>query len=111
MPVPEGYFRFVAEFEWDIGMDDDARRRFLPLFDKLPRGIDRETLQAYYLTAERRVIVIGQTKSSAALQEFTSAVIYNSPIDGRVYHVVEGHEMRDIFKQAGTAKKRARKVK
>jgi|GEM_PF-1765759 len=100
--LKEGHFRFVAEFEWDIGMDEDARRRFMPIFKGVPRGIDADTFQAYYLTSERRLIMIGQTQSSLALQELTAKICYESAIEGRVYHSVEAHDMQKLFSRKPT---------
>ena len=97
-PLEDGYFRFVAKFKWEAGEDDIARRRLIPLFENLPRGIHRKTIQGFYLTGEREIIFVGQAKSPMALQRFCTAVIYDAPIEARISHAVEIHELKSFYK-------------
>jgi hypothetical protein len=103
--LKEGYFRFIARFFWEMGQDDIARKRLIPLFDNLPDGIDRDTLQGFYLTGEREIIFIGQAKSPMELQKFSTSVIYDAPIEARFYHGVEIHELRKFYKSKPSASK------
>ncbi|UCE06972.1 MAG: hypothetical protein JSW07_02730 [bacterium] len=101
MPFEElikGYFRFIARFFWEIGQDDIARKRLIPLFDNLPEGIDRDTIRGFYLTGEREIIFIGQANSPMELQKFCTSVIYDAPIEARFYHGVEIHELKKFYK-------------
>jgi len=102
MPFHElkpGFFRFVARFFWDIGQDDIARKRLIPLFDNLPNGIDSDSLHGLYLTGEREIIFMGQAQSSMDIQQFCTSVIYDAPIDARITHCVEIHELKSFFEK------------
>ncbi|MEJ2285004.1 MAG: hypothetical protein P8X85_15580 [Desulfobacterales bacterium] len=98
-PLEKGYFRFVAKFKWEMGADDIARKRLMPLFDNLPRGIHRKTIQGFYLTGEREIIFIGQANSPIDLQKFCTSVIYDAPIEARISHGVEIHELKSFYKR------------
>ncbi len=102
MPLNEGMYRFVAKFFWDGGDDETARNRLMPLFDKLPDGIHKDSLHGFYLTGEREIIFIGQTKSGKALQEFCTSVIYDTHINAEFYHCIEVHEMKDLYEKRPT---------
>jgi hypothetical protein len=103
--LKDGYFRFIARFFWDMGQDDIARKRLISLFDNLPDGIDRDTMQGFYLTGEREIIFIGQAKSPMELQRFCTSVIYDAPIEARFYHSVEIHELRKFYEGKPAMKK------
>jgi hypothetical protein len=108
MPIHEiknGFFRFIARFFWEIGQDNIARERLIPLFDNLPDGIDRDTIQGFYLTGEREIIFIGQAKSPMELQRFCTSVIYDAPIEARFYHGVEIHELKKFYESMPSVNK------
>jgi len=92
----EGYYLFGAKFHWDFSQDGVAKNKFKDLFDKLPEGIDRDSMLAYLFTGERTMVVIGYTNSPVALQEFCSSVSHGTAIEARFSHVVEVHELANL---------------
>ena len=106
-PAPEdGYYGFTAIVSWEKGDDEIARQRLLPLMKILPKGIPRDTFQGFYLTGERKMIFIGQTDSAGALQEFSTHIIFDSPVEARFYHCVEIHKMAQLYQKAPNTKSR-----
>jgi hypothetical protein len=105
-PREDGFYDFTAIVSWEKGDDEIARQRLLPLIKKLPAGIEFDTFQGYYLTGERKMIFIGRTRSAGALQELSSLIIYDSPIDARFYHTVEIHKMSQLYEKSPIAKSR-----
>jgi hypothetical protein len=91
-----GHLRFVTLFAWGPGEDEVAAKKMYLLSEKLPEGIDGETFQAYYLTGERTMVVIGQAKSQVALQALTSRVTFGTELEPSVFHALEVHELRDV---------------
>lgn len=106
-PAPEdGYYGFIAIVSWEKGDDETARKRLLPLMKILPNGIPKDTFQGFYLTGERKMIFIGQTESAGVLQELSSRIIYDSPLEARFYHCVEIHKMAQIYQKSPVNKSR-----
>ena len=95
----EGWCWFIAKFSWEKGHDEEARTRLMPLFNETPAGIDRDTLQGFYLTGEREIILIGQTNDPTALQRFSTSVIYEAQIDAKFSYGIEIHELQGIYKK------------
>lgn len=99
----EGYYRFVAMVKWEYGQDAEARKKLYSIFAKnLPLWekdlIDRDSIRGYILTGERTMIIIGQTKSAAALQGFCASVSFESAMQVKFYHAAEVHELTEIAK-------------
>ena len=72
---------------------------------KLPKGIDRETLQSYYLTGERMSVIIGQVDvkakggAAAALQELSMMGTFGTNIKAKFYYAVDAHELAGLIKE------------
>lgn len=99
--LKEGYYRFVAIVKWEYGQDTEARKKLYTIFGKnLPlwkRGlIDRDSIRSYILTGERTMIIIGRTKSAAALQGFCASLSFESAMQVKFYHAAEVHELTEI---------------
>ncbi|MBW2285698.1 MAG: hypothetical protein JRF65_14015 [Deltaproteobacteria bacterium] len=98
----EGHFPFVVMFSWDFEQDAEAVDKLGNIFDKLPEGIPRDGVQAFYLTGARSMVVSGYTKSPVQLQRFCSAMTFQSAIEADVFHAVEVHELMGFTRELAT---------
>jgi len=109
-----GFIRFSAKFTWTSSSDADAESRFKHYRDFVGKesnddiltghtGIDRETLQGYYLKSpggdpQRMFVIIGlhnpkKKKSRHGLETFCKRLIYGTCIKGPFLHPVEASEL------------------
>jgi hypothetical protein len=103
-PKP-GFYTFVIQFSWDFQEDGEALQKLNQIFDKLPEGIDRNSIQSYYLTGQRTLLFIGATKSALSLQALCASVTFKSAIRADVFHAVEVHEVRKMMKETPAVKR------
>ncbi|MCU0578742.1 MAG: hypothetical protein MUF69_04260 [Desulfobacterota bacterium] len=110
MPRPfdlkPGYYHFVINFSWDFSEDAEALQKLNQIFDQLPEGIDRTSIQSFYLTGARTLLFVGATKSALSLQTLCASVTFKSAIRADVYHAVEVHEVRKMMKETPAGKRR-----
>jgi hypothetical protein len=109
MPRPidlkPGFYRFVIQFTWDFSEDAEAAQKLNQIFDSLPDGIDRNSIQSYYLTGQRTLLFIGATKSAMDLQRLCASVTFKSAIQADVFHAVEVHEVRKMMGEKPSVKR------
>ena len=104
--LKKGYYRFLGLLSWDASEDLLASEKLNLIIKNMPKGIDRETFQGYYLTGERTMVIIGQVDSNAhggaavALQKLSSMVTFGTNIEASFYHAVEAHELVGAVKEA-----------
>ncbi len=113
--LKKGFYRFVGLMSWESSEDQLAAEKLHLLVDTIPKGIDRDTFQGYYLTGERTMVIIGQVDSEAdggaavALQKLSLMVTFGTNIEASFYHAVEAHELAGAVKEAMRRPRASRK--
>ncbi len=100
--LKDGYSWFAVIFEWESSMDGVAMKKLMDYPEEIFHGIDRATFLPFYLTGERTMLLLGQSKSGAAIQRLTMAATFGTDISARAYHVMEAHDLMRMF-NAGAA--------
>jgi hypothetical protein len=113
--LKKDFYRFVGLLSWDPSEDQLAAEKLIHLIKTLPKGIDRETFQGYYLTGERTMVIIGQVDTKAvggaavAVQKLSSMVAFGTNIEASFYHAVEAHDLTGAVKETMKGPRASRK--
>jgi hypothetical protein len=112
--LDNGFIRFSAKFTWNASSEADAKARFKHYRDFVGEesnndiltghtGIDKETLQGYYLKSpsgdpQRMFVIIGlhnpkKKKSRHGLETYCKRLIFGTCIQGPFLHPVEASEL------------------
>jgi hypothetical protein len=99
-----GHVLFIAMFSWEHQDDIEAQSRLLNIIQKVPEGIDEETLNGFYLTGHRTMIFIGQTRSAEDVQLLSSMATYGTAIKPQVSFAVDVNRFQSMLKNYFLAK-------
>lgn len=97
--LKDHHFRFIAEFTWEHAQDAEAAKKLLGIIQDVPKGIDKETFQGFYLTGQRTMLFFGQTDSAESLQRLCVEVSRDSAIKSKISLAVHVEEFVGILKE------------
>jgi hypothetical protein len=97
--LKEGYFRFIATFTWEPAEDKAAAEKLFNIIKAVPKGIDEDTFEGFYLTGQRTMIFIGQATSGESVQRLSSRVSQGNAVRVNISLAVHVNEFVEMLKK------------